>query len=80
VDLFQLIKVNKEEYIKFFTKHPGMAICFFLTPEIAKEIDFTIEDLKKVESMLDGLGQKHYYLRLIYEYYIENNDFVLTGE
>ena len=54
--------------------------CSFLVPEFAKYIDLTIEDLKRLEYWFDKLDDKHKYEKLIYQYYLINNDFVLTEE
>ena len=43
-----------------------------------KELGITIEDLKRLEPLLECLDEKHKYERIIYFSYIENNDFYLT--
>lgn len=52
----------------------------FLIPEFIDYIGFTIEDLKKLKSWFYKLDEKHYYQVLIFNAYINNNDFVLTKE
>lgn len=61
------------------TKAP-MSICKFLNPEFSKEIGFTIEHLKQLQSVRDRLDEKHLYLGVIFDAYINNNDFRLTDE
>jgi hypothetical protein len=46
IDYFYWGKHDKAKYISFYNSKPGLNACFFLTPEIAKEIGLTIEDLK----------------------------------
>ena len=74
-------KLSKKAYIRYFLGKPnGMCICFFLTPEVAKEIGLTIEDLPLLEPMLKKLDTKHKYLEIIYYAYLENGSFTLTQE
>jgi hypothetical protein len=55
-----------------------MVIGKFLVPEFCEEIGFTIEDLPKLAPLLDRLGDRHQYERIIYESYLENQAFCLT--
>lgn len=52
----------------------------FIVPEFARYIGMTIADLKKLEPLVKKLDKKHKYQEIIYNAYIENNDFVLTDE
>lgn len=78
VDKFILYNSGKDKLIE--TIEDPLQVGKFLVPEFAKYIDLTIEDLKKLEQWFDKLDNKHSYEKLIYEYYIENNDFFLSEE
>lgn len=79
--IFEWKRMTPKEYIDYHkTCECGMFIGKFLVPEFVKEIGFTINDLKELECLLDKLDDKHFYEKIIYEYYIENNDFYLTDE
>ena len=52
----------------------------FLVPAFVEAIGFTIEDLKKLQPLADNLDDKHKYEKVIYDSYIQNNDFTLTDE
>ena len=79
--VFEWKKMSPKAYINFHKKQKtGMLIGKFLIPEFCKEIGFTIEHLKELEPMLENLDDKHKYEIVIYNSYIENNDFVLTQE
>ena len=58
----------------------GMAIGKFLVPEFAKEIGMTINDLKRLAPLVAVLDEKHKYEKIIFDSYLENNDFILTDE
>lgn len=57
-----------------------MAICKFLSPEFAEYLNMNIDDLKKLNKLSERMDDKHYYLKMIFDYYIENNGFFLTNE
>lgn len=80
--LFQMKKHNsKEDYIEWALKsNIGMVIGKFLVPEFCAEIDFTVEDLPRLEPLIDRLDDKHKYEKIIYHSYIENGSFTLTDE
>ena len=52
----------------------------FLVPEFIKEFKLSIDDLKRLEPIISKLDDKHKYEEVIYNAYLENNDFVLTDE
>lgn len=72
--------LTKEELIDHYKNHIPMTICKFLTKEFADYFNITIEDLKQLSHMIDNLDDKHKYLKIIYNAYIENNDYKLTNE
>lgn len=78
---FRWRRMSPQEFIRI-TKHSKcpMTIGKFLVPEFNKEIGFTIEHLKQLESLVNQLDEKHLYEKVIYEAYIANNDFYLTEE
>lgn len=52
----------------------------FLVPTFIEAIGFTIDDLKKLQPLADNLDDKHKYEKVIYDSYIQNNDFTLTDK
>lgn len=77
-DEFLMYNFGKDKLIEL-TKDP-IQVGKFLVPEFAEYIDLNIEDLKRLEPWFDKLDDKHKYEKLIYKYYLINNDFVLTEE
>ena len=55
-----------------------MRLNVWLIPEFAKEIGVKIEDLSILSPLVAKLDNKHKYLEVIYNAYIENKDFILT--
>lgn len=80
--LFQLKKhSSKEEYIKYALQSTlGMVVGKFLVPEFCEAIGFTVEDLPRLKALIDRLDEKHKYEEIIFNSYIENQDFTLTNE
>ena len=80
--LFQFKEYDsKEPYINFALRSKtGMVIGKFLVPEFCEKIGFTIEDLPRLEPLLERLDEQHKYEEIIYNAYIENNSFTLTDE
>lgn len=79
--VFQWKRMNPQEFIDATLKHNvPMAIGKFLIPEFVKEIGFTIEHLKQLQPLVDKLDDKHKYEKVIYDAYIQNNDFYLTND
>ena len=60
--------------------YDGKWIQKFLCPEFAKWLGITIDDLKEMKFCIDHLDNEHGYVKIVYDSYIENNDFVLTPE
>lgn len=72
---------SKEEYIDWALKSQlGMVVGKFLVPEFCEAIGFTIEDLPRMQTLIDKLDDKHQYEKIIFNSYIENGDFTLTEE
>lgn len=57
-----------------------MEIGKFLVPEFIHEFNLTINDLKRLYPLVIKLDDRHKYEEVIYNSYIENNDFNLTNE
>ena len=73
--------ITKQDFIdELYSTKVVMKVGKFLSSEFCKHFNITIEDLKSLEQFFDKLDDKHKYEKLIYEAYIENNDFVLTQE
>ena len=73
--------VTKEEFVQeLVTSGVNMKAGKFLVPDFCKHIGFTIEDLKKLKPYFYNMDDKHKYEKLIYDAYLENNDFVLTDK
>lgn len=77
-DEFLMYNFGKDKLIEL-TKDP-MQVGKFLVPEFAKYIGLHIQDLQKLKPILNKIDDKHSYQKLIYKYYLINNDFVLTEE
>ena len=73
--------LSKEEFVEGDLKgKDSIKIGKYLIPEFAEYIGFTIDDLKKLKPLIEGLDDKHKYEKVIYEAYISNNSFTLTDE
>lgn len=77
---FYVVRKPKEEIIEFNLKLVPMALGKFLIPEFNEEIGFTIEDLQKLKPLADNLDKEHQYEKVIFDYYIQNNEFSLTDD
>lgn len=80
--LFQLKRQpSTEEYITFALKSSiGMVVGKFLVPEICQAIGFTIEDLPRLQPLIERLDSYHKYEEIIYNSYLENKAFILTPD
>ena len=57
-----------------------MSVCKFLCPEFIELKGLTIEQLKRLQPLVDKLDEKHLYLKTIYDFYIINNEFTLSEQ
>lgn len=80
--LFQMKRhKNKQDYIDWAVKsNLGMVVGKFLVPEFCEEIGLTIDDLPKLEVLIDRLDDKHKYEEIIYNSYLQNGSFSLTDD
>jgi hypothetical protein len=79
--LFQLKQqANTEDYISYALTDTAMAVGKFLVPEFCEAINFKLEDLSRLQKLIDDLDPKHKYEQIIFESYLENCSFYLTEE
>ena len=77
---FEWKRVSPEEFVERHLKTRPIKSIKFLNKEFCKEIGFTIEHLKKLKEKFENMDEKHKYTKIIYDAYIQNNDFILTDE
>ena len=81
VDYFYYINMPKDRLIKLhLALNDAMTAGKFLVPDVAKYLDFTIEDIQKLSPLLEKLDERHIYENVIFNSYIENGGFFLTPE
>lgn len=80
--LFEWKWLSAEGFVRYALKNPNppMQIGKFLVPAFVKKVGLTIEQLKRLEPLINSLDERHTYEKVIYDAYIENNDFYLTDE
>lgn len=78
---FYIARHTPEDYISWYlqTKTP-MSVIKFLNKDFCDEIKFTIDNLKELAPTFERLDDKHKYAKVIFDAYIENNDFILNDE
>lgn len=76
---FEIARLPKEVLIEkaLQTKTP-MLLNRFLVPEFCNEIGFTVDDLEQLRPLCERMDEKHKYLNVIFNAYLENNSFTLT--
>lgn len=80
-DIFEYARKNPVDILEYIVKAGlPMRVNVILVPEFSKEIGIKIEHLSIIKPLIDKLDEKHQYLKVIYEAYIENGDFTLTEE
>ena len=81
VDYFYYINMPKDRLIKLhLSLNDAMTVGKFLVPDVAKYLDFTIEDIQKLSPLFEKLDERHIYEKVIFNSYIENGGFFLTPE
>ena len=71
----------KEEMINNCIKSKDpIVVGKFLVPDVIRDLNLTIDDLKVLEPIISKLDDKHKYEEVIFNAYLENNDFILTNE
>ena len=85
-DYFIWRKNSSEWFVDNLISKGGFALDLGknLIPEVNEYIDFTIEHLKQVRTIVDEserqVGPRYNYNKIIYDAYIENDSFTLTDE
>lgn len=80
-DIFLCRNMSKSEFLMdTITCDTPMRVGKFLVPDFINYINLTIDDLKSLESIFNKLDDKHKYEKIIFDAYIENNDFILTEQ
>ena len=79
-DTFEVVKKPKEVLINSAMCGSTRKLGMFLTPEAAKELGITIDDLVSLRPVAEKLDLRHKYQGVILEAYIANGNFVLTDE
>ena len=80
-DIFEYARKNPVYMLEYMVKADlPMRVNVILVPEFSKELGIKIEHLPIIKPLIDKLDEKHQYLKVIYEAYIENGDFTLTVE
>ena len=73
--------MTKDEYISnMLNGTQPIQVGKFIVPEFINYISLTIDELKTLAPVFDKLDDKHSYEKVIFESYLENNDFILTDE
>ena len=81
IDYFIYKNKPKNEFIHFFiTTNLPMRASIFLIPEVVELFGVTINDLELLQNVFYHMDDKHSYIKLIYDFYIQNNGFYLTEE
>ena len=72
---------NAQEYIDYALQQGAPIVAGkFLVPEFAQAIHLSIDELKQLEPLFNHVDDKHKYQIIIFNSYIQNNDFILTDE
>lgn len=80
-DVFVYTKKTKEEFIDLVCNSKKQAVCgMFIVPEFNEWLGFTIDDLKKLDDLFSCVDNKHVYVKMIRDFYIQNDGFFLTKE
>lgn len=80
-DYFYLRRKPKDQLIQdALNSTLPMVVGKFLIPEFNAQIGFTIEDLPRLQPLIDRLDEKHKYEEIIYNAYLANKAFTLTEE
>ena len=74
-------RLPKEEMIDNCIKSKDpIVVGKFLVPDVIRDLNLTIDDLKRLKPIISKLDDKHKYEEVIFNAYLENNDFILTNE
>ena len=72
--------MTAEVFVDYVLAHPkpAMQVVLFLVPEIAEYIGLRIDQLPKLQPLIDALDPRHVYAAIIYRSYLQNGSFILT--
>lgn len=80
-DVFLYRNMSKQRFIQdAFASGVPMRAGKFLVPEFAEYIGMEINDLRRLAPLFDQMDEAHKYEKIIFDAYIENNNFTLTDE
>lgn len=82
-DCYYWRNMSKKEFLEYELKHIQeipMAINALLVPEVCEYKSITLDDLKLFEFAFKKMDERHKYLEVIYQSYLENGSFTLTDE
>lgn len=78
-DVFLYRNMSKQRFIQdAFASGVPMRAGKFLVPEFAKYIGMEISDLKRLAPLFEQMDEAHKYEKIIFDAYVENNNFTLT--
>lgn len=79
--LFIWRKMDPDEFVEYTLRSRlPMEIGKFLVLEVAQDLGFTLEHLKRLQPVAERLDGRHKYEKIIYDAYMENGGFFLTEE
>ena len=78
-DIIIYSPLSKDEFIEndLNDKDP-IKVGKYLVKDFCEYIGMEVNDLKRLKPLIDNIDEKHSYEKIIYDAYIENNDFKLT--
>lgn len=78
---FYIVRHSVEELIDHAIMfEQGMSLCHFIEPVIAGELGVTITHMPSLAPLRQRLDSKHEYLGIIFDFYLENKEMMLTHE
>ena len=79
--IFKWRKMTADEFVDYtlHSKLP-MEMGKFLVPEVADYLGFTLEHLKMLSPVAEKLDAKHQYEKVIFDSYLQNGGYYLTGD
>lgn len=79
VTVFRFKMDKAEDIIDFFLQwpNPSSQLCCLLVHDIAKRVGMTVDDLPRLQPLIDALDKRHKYLADIYDAYVKKGSFKL---
>jgi hypothetical protein len=73
--------LSKQEFLENDLKsNDSIKLGKYLCKDFIDYIGLTIDDLKELKPLCNGLDDKHKYEKIIYDAYIDNDDFILNDD